>query len=149
VSGAASGATKAAITGGDIANAALLGGATGGITGAVFPTQYDSEGRPIKGDFLDNVTKGATGAGISYGLQTTFPETFGQKGPSSVQPSASMVGGASPYATSGGAGALAAALNVGTPDYPSEGSDIPGEKKLEPQRPVWNKSSLRTQEEAA
>ena len=60
-----------------------------------------------------------------------------------------MVGGASPYATAAGPSALAAGLRVGAPELPPEGGGIPGEKTLEPKRPVWNISSLRTQEEAA
>ena len=149
-SGAASGAARAGVSGGDVGKSALLGGVTGGATGALFPTEYDpATGKPIKADLAEQVAKGVTSGGISYGLQTLAPDVFGTKSPSSVQPTGSMVGGGSPYATSSGASALAAGLRVGTPDYPSEGSGIPGEKKLEPQRPVWNISSLRTQEEAA
>lgn len=150
--GAATGATRAAITGGDIGRAAALGGATGGITGALFPTEYDPDtGKAIKPDFGESVAKGATSALVGYGLQQAFPSTFAQpsKGATSVEPTSTMVGGASPYATSAGPSALAAGLRVGAPELPSEGASIPGEKKLEPQRPVWNISSLRTMSEEA
>lgn len=150
--GAATGATRAAITGGDIGRAAALGGATGGITGALFPTEYDPDtGKAIKPDFGESVAKGATSALTSYGLQQALPGTFAQptRGGTSVEPSSTMVGGASPYATSAGPSALAAGLRVGAPELPPEGASIPGEKKLEPQRPVWNVSSLRTMSEEA
>ena len=60
-----------------------------------------------------------------------------------------MVAGASPYATQAGPSALAAGLRVGAPELPGEGAEVPGEKKLEPQRPVWNTSSLRNMSEEA
>jgi len=151
--GAATGATRAAITGGDIGRAAALGGATGGLTGALFPTRFDPDtGKAIAPDFGEGVARGATSALTSYGLQQAFPGTFAQPGQTraaSIEPSTSMVGGASPYATSAGPSALAAGLRVGAPELPPEGASIPGEKKLEPQRPVWNISSLRTMSEEA
>lgn len=148
----ASGAAKAAVTGGDVGKAAALGGATGAVTGALFPVQYDAQGKAIEPTFGEGVAKAGTSALTSYGLQQAFPETFAQKGQSrvaSVEPSGGMAAGGSPYATASGPSALAAGLRVGAPELPAEGAAIPGEKKLEPQRPVWNISSLRTMSEEA